>query len=203
MLSSKQYAQENWQFVVIGIAVLIIAVVGISYMVSTANTRESEAAQRFSRALLDLRNGNNQVAILSFSRILQDYGDDQIAEQSTYMLGQIHFKAGNYPEAVRHFELYLSKYQKNLLYRSASLAGIASCRENEAQFDEAASKFWEAYQVDTEGPLAGDYIISSMRNSLAVGEVASAQQRLDVIQDEFGGTELEKKAIRLFSEKSR
>jgi len=203
MLSSKQYAQENWQFVVIGIAILVIAVVGISYMVSSSNTKELEAAQRFSRALLDFRNGNSQVAILSFSQILQDFGDDQVAEQSTYMLGQIHFETRNYPEAVRHFELYLSKYHGNILYRSACLAGIASCRENEAQFDVAASKFLEAYQLDPQGPLAGDYLVSAMRNNLSVGNVEMAQQHLDLLKDEFDGTDLEKKATRLFSEKSR
>jgi len=203
MLSSKQYTQQNWQFVVIGIAVLVIAVVGISYMLSSTGTKKLEAAQRFSRALLDYRNGNNQVAILSFTQILQDFSDDPVAEQSTFMLGRIHYQTRNYPEAVRHFELYLSKYPTNLLYRSASLAGIASCRENEAQFAEAASKFQEAYQADPEGPLAGDYLVSAMRNSLASGSVDQAQQHLDIIKDEFKGTDMEKKAARLFSEKSR
>jgi len=203
MLSSKQYSQENWQFVVIGIAVLVIAIVGVSYMVSSTNTKQLEAAKRFSRALLDFRNGNNQVAILTFSQILEDFGDDQVVEQSTYMLGQIHFETKNYSEAVRYFELYLSKYKNNQLYRAACLAGIASSRENEGQSEEAAAKFWEAYQEDPEGPLAGDYIVSAMRNSLAMGDAASAQQRLDIIQDKFDGTDLEKKATRLFSEKSR
>lgn len=202
MLSSKLYAQENWQFVVIGVAVLVIAIVGVSYMAGSASTKKYEASQRFSRALLDFRNGNNQVAILSFSQILQDYGDDQIAEHSTYMLGQLHFESKNYPEAVRYFELYASKYPNNLLYHSASLAGVASCRENEAQYDEAASKFLAAYQLDPNGALAGDYIMSAMRNSLAAEDVALAQQHLDVIEVEFKGTDLEKNAVRLFAEKS-
>ncbi len=203
MLSAKNQVADNWQYLVIGLVVVVLVVTGAVYYFNSRQAKKQEAATGFARALMDYRTGNNQVAIMSLSQVLEEFGSDQVAEQAILMLGNINYETRNYPEAIRYFELYLSKYHKSRFNRAAALAGIASSLENQGQYREAAEKFVAACDEYPNGPLIGDYQVSAMRNFLEVGEVDQAKTYLELITDEFEGTDLVDRAIRLFSEKSR
>ncbi|MDF1544333.1 MAG: hypothetical protein P1R58_04445, partial [bacterium] len=84
MLSTKRYANDNWQYVALGAIALALVFFAIGYFTTSASSRVSESASRFSQALLEYRNGNNQVAMLSFSQIVDEFGDQEVAEQSTF-----------------------------------------------------------------------------------------------------------------------
>ena len=202
VLNTKQQFMENWQFYVIGIIVVILAVIAVIYYNNSRQAKAQQAAQQFSQALSDYRSGKTQVAIMSFTQILDDYPSDIVAEEATFLLGNINLKSKNYPEAIRYYEMYLKKYKKNKLNRAASLAGIASCYENQTKYTDAAQKFIAAYNEYPDGPLVGDYQISAMRNYLLAGDIEQAKQNLKIIEDKFKGTDLEKRAVRLFTEKS-
>lgn len=203
VLSSKEYVLENWQFFAIGLVVLVLIITGISYYFGSKSGQTQEAAVRFARALLDYRNGNNQVAILSFSQILDDFGGDEVAEQSTFLLGKLNYESRNYPEAIRYYEMYLSKYRVNNLNRAASLAGIAASYENQGQYDAAAPKYAEAFDEFPEGPLAGDYQYSAMRCYLELGDKAKAEEHFDRIKELWPGTNLVNRATRMYAEKGQ
>jgi len=202
MLSAKNQFLDYWQYLVIGLVVVILAIVGAVYYFNSLQSQEKEAATRFARAFMDYRGGNNQVAIMGLSQIVEEYGDNDVAEQATFLLGNINYEIRNYSEAIRYYEQYLSKYHDNKLNRSAALAGIAASLENQGQYREAAEKFVAAYNEYIDGPLIGDYQISAMRNYLEVGEIERARVHLEVIKEKFDGTELVNRAIRMFSEKS-
>ncbi|MDF1543909.1 MAG: hypothetical protein P1R58_02265, partial [bacterium] len=108
----------------------------------------------------------------------------------------------NYAESQRYYELYLSKYPNDLTFRSAARAGIAACYENQGQYAEAASNFDMAYREFEKGPLAGDYLVSAMRNDLAAGNKEKAEEYLALLSEEFDGTTLYNRAARLFAEKT-
>jgi len=203
MLTYKQHIQENWQYVVIGLIVVILAVVGIVYYFNSQSARGMESKEQFSRALQEYRSGNNQVAIMSFSQILESYGGESVAEHSTFLCGKINLEIRNYPEAVRYFEMYLSKYKNNALNRAAVLAGLGTCNEYDGKYQEAADKFNEAYHEYPDGPLAGDYLASSVRNYLAIKDFENARANLDIIEKDFKNTELASRTIRLFAEKNQ
>ncbi len=203
VLSSKEYVQQNWQFFAIGLVVLILVITGISYYVGSQSNRTQEAAARFARALLDYRNGNSQVAILSFSQILDDFGNDDVAEQSTFLLGKLNLESRNYPEAVRYYEMYLSRFKDNGLNRAASQAGIAACNENQGQYGVAAQKYAEAFEEYPEGPLGGDYQFSSMRCYLEANDYVKAKEHFDRISELYPGTNLVNRATRMYAEKGQ
>lgn len=203
MLTAKDQFLQYWQFLVIGLVVVILLVTGTVYYFNSRRAGAQEAMTKFARALMDYRSGNNQLAILSFSQILEEYSSETVVEQATFLLGKINYETRNYPEAIRYYETYLSKYRDNKLNRSAAQAGIASCLENQGQYYEAAEKFAAAHDEYPNGPLIGDYHFSAMRNYLEVGEVDRAKAHLDSIKDEFAGSDLVNRAIRLFSEKAR
>ena len=203
MLKAKNQVLDNWQYLVVGLVVVILVVTGTVYYFNSQQAQKQEAASRFARALMDYRSGNNQVAIMGLNQVVEEYGGDEVTEYAVFLLGNINYEIRNYPEAIRYFELYLSKYPQNLFNRAASLAGIASSLENQGQYREAAEKFVTAYNEYPNGPMIGDYQVSAMRNFLEVGEVDQAKTYLELITDEFDDTDLADRAVRLFSEKSR
>ena len=183
--------------------VVVLAVTGTVYYFNSRQAQKQEAANRFARALMDYRSGNNQVAIMGLNQVVEEYGGDEVTEYAVFLLGNINYEIRNYPEAIRYFELYLSKYRQSPFNRAAALAGIASSLENQGQYREAAEKFVAAYDEYPTGPMIGDYQMSAMRNFLEAGEIDQAETYLELITNEFDDTDLADRAVRLFSEKSR
>lgn len=202
MLNARTWFTENWQLSVIAVAaVILVAVAGVYY--SQAQVAKSEeAADRFARALMDYRNGNNQVAIMGFSQIVDEYSSDKAAEQAIFLLGKLNFTTRNYEEATRYFEMYLSKYRDNSLTRAASQAGIAACQEEQASFADAAIRFQRAFDEYPDGPLGGDYLSGAMRNNLKTGELEKAAANLDSMKVRYEGSDLVNRASRNFTEYS-
>ncbi|MEW5995595.1 MAG: tetratricopeptide repeat protein [Candidatus Zixiibacteriota bacterium] len=203
MLNARQQFLDYWQYVVIGIVAVVLVIVGVVYYFNSLEAKKVEAAQRFARALQDYGRGNTQVAIMGLNQLLEDDQGSDIAEQATFLLGNINLEARNYPEAIRYCEMYLANYADNRFHRASALAGIATCLENQGQYADAAARFEAAYQEYPEGPLNGDYRLSAMRNCLAVGDTERAQTHLEFIEENFKGTSLAMRAARIFSEKRR
>jgi TolA-binding protein len=200
MLQSKDRLQDNWQFFIIGAVVVILAVVAVIYFFESKSKASEESGARFAQALMDYRGGNNQVAVLGFAQIVEDYGDQPVAEYATYLLGNANYRQRNYEEAIRYFQEYLSRYKGDLLVRSGALAGIAACREDQGQFQEAGDRYEAAVAEYPDGPQAGDYHLSAMRCYLAAGNKEKAQEHLTVLRDTFRGTQLAERANRQAAE---
>lgn len=202
MLSTREQIQENWQFWVIGLLALILVVAAGSYYFSTQSSKSVEAAQRYAEAMTSYRNGQSQVAIIAFAQVVEEFGSEKPAEQATFMLGKANYEARNYPEAIRYFEMYLSKYKDNKLDRAASLAGIASAQENQGEYAIAAEGFVSAYQEYPDGPLAAEYLASAVRDFSEAGQVDQARQYLEIVQKDFPTEEASRRAARIFAEKN-
>ncbi|MCK4372147.1 MAG: tetratricopeptide repeat protein [candidate division Zixibacteria bacterium] len=202
MLKSRSWLLGNWQLLVIGVAAAVLIIVASVYYAQSRATRAGEAATKYAHALQDYRNKNNQVAIMGFTQIVEDYSGDKTAEHATFLLGKLNYRIRNYDEAIRYFEMYLNKYRNNTLTRAAASAGVASCYEDQGNFVEAAEKFQQAFSEFPDGPLGGDYLNSAMRNYLEIGEIEKARADLDSIKARFEGSELVKRAVRRFVEKN-
>jgi TolA-binding protein len=201
MLKSRSWFLENWQLAVIGVAAVVLVIVASVYYTRSSASKADEAATKYARALLDFRGGNDQVAIMGFTQVVDDYPGDEVAEQATFLLGKLNLRLRNFEEATRFFEMYLSKYRDNHLTRAAALAGIASSYDDQGNFAEAAAKYQQAYDEFPDGPLSGDYLNSAMRNYLEIGEIDRARANLDTIKVRYEGSELVRRATRKFVEK--
>jgi TolA-binding protein len=202
MLNAKHQFLENWQYYVMGIAVVILVIAAVVYYFDNQATRQQEAAERFSRALLDYRSGNADVALLNLNEVLTEYSGGFVAEQATFLLAKLHYGLRNYPEALRYYDMYVSQFKDDKLLRASAIAGIAACYENQGNYFEAAEQFGAAVKEYPDGPLAGDHRVAAMRNLLMTGQMEAARTYYDEIREKYQGTELERRATRLFSEKS-
>jgi tetratricopeptide (TPR) repeat protein len=199
MLQSRGWFADNWQFVAIGVVVLIVAAVGISYYISSQQAGEKQAAAELAAAMGDFAGGNTQLAKSTLESLVEQHGGD-VAQKATFMLGKINYQTRNYQQAIEWWQEYASKYRKDKFNLAAALAGIAACHEDQARHGEAATKFEEAYEAFPEGPLAGDYLLGAMRNHLLQDQADAAYAKLEVIQEDFQGTTIAQDATRLFYE---
>lgn len=202
MLNSKQQVEENWQYLAIAVIVVILGVVGSVYYFDSVRETSRQAAANLSKGNLEFRGGNSQVAILTFNEIINNYGGTNSAEQATFMLGKANLRTRNYPEAIRFFELYLQKYQKNLLNRASSYTGLGTAMENQGNFQEAAEVFEKGTLELPDSPLQQSLRYGAMRNYLKVDNVEKARPHFDYITENFEGSETANRAARQFYEKS-
>jgi outer membrane protein assembly factor BamD (BamD/ComL family) len=200
MLNAKHQFLEHWQYFIIGIAAVILIAVAIVYYFNSQAARQQEAAQRLSRAILDYRAGNSEVALLDLNEILNDYAGSEIADHATFLLAKMNYDAHNYPEALRYYEMYVNQYKDNPLRRASAMGGIAACYENQRSIHESAKRFAAAIEAYPDSPLEADYRMSALRNFLIAGDVEAARIQYEAILEKYPNTELEKRAIRLFHE---
>lgn len=203
MLTTKDRLAENWQFVAIGAVAVILIITAITYYINANRSAQEEASERFARALLDYRNNEKQIAILSLNSIIEDFSGSDVAEQATLYLAKLNFLDRNYVEATRFYQAYLDTYQNNRLNRATAMAGLAACHENQGQYADAASMFSAAADENPGGPLEGDYLLGALRNYLESDQAALAREKLDIIAEKYKGTEFDQLAERLMYEKGK
>jgi len=202
MLNAKHQVTENWQWFVMGIAAVILVIVAVTYYISSQASRQQEATERLSRAIMDYRQGNAEVAFLSFAEVIEDYPGSEAADRATFVLAKLNYESRNYPEALRYYEKYVNEYAGNELRRAAAMGGIAACYENQGNYVEAGRRFIVAVEEYPDSPLEGDFRLAAMRNFLLSGEIGPARVQFETITEKFADTELANKAIKLFNEKS-
>jgi len=202
MLNAKHQFLENWQYFVIGIAAVILIIVAIVYYFNSRAAARLEAAEQLSSAIMDYRSGTPDVALLSLNEITIDYPGTEMADQATFLLAKIHFEQRNFTEAMRYYQKYVNEFKENKLRRASALGGIAACYENQGSFGEAGRQYAAALEAYPDGPFEGDFSMGAMRSFLLAGDSETARRHLENIKEKFPGTDLERKAIRLFHEKS-
>jgi TolA-binding protein len=202
MLTSREQVTENWQYWAIGAVAVILAVIAVVFFARTMKSGHTVAGENYSQAVMELRNGNTQVAILKLNQLVDDNKDADVTQQAVFMLGRVNFDQRNYTEAIRYWEQYISKYKDNKLNYAAAIAGIAAANENQGMFAQAAAKYLEAVSAWPDGAAAPDYKMAAMRAYLEAGDRQNAQKILDEIKTQFKNTETALKATRMFSEKS-
>ena len=201
ILTAKDQFMESWQYAVIGIVVVILAVAGMVYWMNSRQSSKEEAGIKLSAAMADYQRNNLQVAQLSLQQIVDNYSGDA-AEQAAFLLGKVNLESKNYAEATSRFEKYLSSYSGNKLLRAASIAGIGGCLEGEGKYAEAAAKYLEAAKEYPGGPQEEDFQISSLRNYLDANDFAAAKSRLDELKKTFKGSGKVYRAEIMFGEKN-
>lgn len=200
MLTAKDRVGESWQFVAIGVAVVVLIVAAVVFFVTQQRSGKMEAAQKFAQAQMEFRSGNTQVAVLSLNQIVDEYGG-QTAQDALFLLGRVNYETRNFPEAIRYWQQYADKYKDDKLNLAAAIGGIGASQENQGQYAEAAAKYMEAVAAYPDGPAAGDYRLGAMRCYLETGNLEQARQQLAEIEKAYPNTDLYNRAARLYAEK--
>ena len=207
MLTSKDKLQsefeDKWQYYVIGAVVLVVLIWAGIWFFNRQAGQESGASEAFSKAMVSYQGGDNQVAMLEFGQVIDNYGGSDYAAQAAFILGNLNMDNRSYDEAIRYFNKYLNDFTGTPLDRAAALAGIATIAEDQSKFAEAADGFVKAAEAYTDGPLRPDYELGAIRNYVADGKIDQAEARLAILKDKYPNTDWTTRATRLIAEKKQ
>lgn len=200
VFQAKDYVYERWPYFVGAIAVIVIVIVGLSFIRSQSTTRTSEAANIYNRALGEFRSANYQLAIVDFKTIMDDYGSTSYGPMAAFNLGNAYFAAKNYTEAQSAFEDYLANYKGDKYFVTSAIAGIAASLAGTGEYKQAADKYREAAEKYPDFSLSAEYYFKALDNYVKADEMESAKVILAKLTNDYKDTQYYMIGTRLAAE---
>lgn len=200
ILQAKDYVMEQWVYFAGGVAVLIAAVLIISFLKSSSGKNEQQAVDVYNRAMSELFSKNYQLAIVDFKTVVDQYGSTTQGEMALFNLANAYLQSKNFPDAKSSFERYLTKYSDDKYFSTSAVAGVAACLAGAGDAAGAAEKYREAAEKYPEFQLAGEYYYQAMYYYVKSGNLESAKVVLAKINKEFPTSRYAREGLRLASE---
>ena len=182
IVKGVQYFSENTSTVLQILAVVVLAVGGLSYYNHTGNIKMESASHLAGRAQNIFINGNLDEAIVKFERVLTDYPNTPGAAQSlVYLLNDATTK-NNIEEAKRLLnENDGSINDPHVLAAIYKLQGDISLTE--ADFSTALKYFQKAENIAEGNPVQSGFQLDIAATLLAQNNYENALQTLEEIID--------------------
>jgi tetratricopeptide (TPR) repeat protein len=151
-LKVSNYAQEHFNQVIIGVAVLIAV---IAVVVFTANSRQNAARQadrQLAQALALYQQQDYESAKGVFSQVYNNYGGRGGAI-ARYYKAECEMAQSNYAQALMDYEAYLDRAGDFDEFRAAAMYGSAVCHEGLENYELAATTMVQVLEtVDEDDP---------------------------------------------------
>jgi tetratricopeptide (TPR) repeat protein len=149
-LQAKTYLDENYnQVLMVVAAVFAIIVIFIIYNYVTKQTRE-EAYSQLGIAQVEFSNSNYGKATQRLQRLIADYGGTDAANQGLFLLANIYYQQGEFVDASNYFERFIDTYSGSDILLASGYAGLASCREVDNNFSDAAELYEKAADLNPD-----------------------------------------------------
>ena len=182
IVKGVQYFSENTSTVLQILAVVVLAVGGLSYFNHTGNIKMESASHLAGRAQNIFINGNLDEAIVKFERVLADYPNTPGAVQSLVYLLNDAMTKNDIEEAKRLLnENDGSINDPHVLAAIYKLQGDISLTE--ADFSTALKYFQKAENIAEGNPVQAGFQLDIAATLLAQNNYENALQTLEVIID--------------------
>ena len=182
IVKGVQYFSENTSSVLQILAVVVLAVGGLSYYNHTGNIKMESASHLAGRAQNIFINGNLDEAIVKFERVLADYPNTPGAAQSLVYLLNDAMTKNDIEEAKRLLnENDGSINDPHVLAAIYKLQGDISLTE--ADFSTALQYFHKAENIAEENPVRAGFQLDIAATLLAQNNYENALQTLEGIID--------------------
>ena len=138
---SWAWVEANAKQVVIGAAILAIAVVVASYFFWQQNQTEIAAGQALTQLLVSPPPNSDAGQMAdAYLKIAADYSSTQTGGRALILGATTLFQSGKYPEAQVQFQKYLDQHAADTFSAQAAL-GIAACLDSQGKTDAAANAY--------------------------------------------------------------
>ena len=182
IVKGVQYFSENTSTVLQILAVVVLAVGGLSYYNHTGNIKMESASHLAGRAQNIFINGNLDEAIVKFERVLADYPNTPGAAQSlVYLLNDATTKNNIEEAKILLNENDGSINDPHVLAAIYKLQGDISLTE--ADFSTALKYFQKAENIAEGNPVQAGFQLDIAATLLAQNNYEKALQTLEVIID--------------------
>jgi predicted negative regulator of RcsB-dependent stress response len=142
--SLLDWAQTNLRAVLLGLAIVVAAGVGVWLYVATQGNKEQRAAAELARASGAVAAGNYALAETDLTRVVSQYGGTDAGKQAILLLSEAKFGQGKYQEGIDILQQHADRAPDYL--RTAFLAQVAAGYEELGNFAEAAQAYLRAAQ---------------------------------------------------------
>jgi outer membrane protein assembly factor BamD (BamD/ComL family) len=201
MLLAKDYIMTNWVLFAGGAAVIILVILGITFLQQEQSQKEIGAAEIYNRAVSQLMGKSYQLAIVDYRLIIDEYGSSAVAEQAAFELGNAQFYANQFNEAKAAFEYYLSEYEGNNKYFTTSaMAGIAASLAGTGDMAGAADMYRAAAEKYPDFDMSGQYYYDAMKHYALAQNLESARVIFAKLTNDYKSSRFYRDALRLAGE---
>jgi predicted negative regulator of RcsB-dependent stress response len=168
------WAQTNLRAVLIGLAVLVAAAVGIWLYVQTQANKEQRAASDLARASSAVAAGNYALAETDLSRIVSQYASTDAGQQAALLLSEAMYGQGKYQEGIDVLQRHADRAPDFL--RAAFHAQIAAGHEELGSFADAAQGYLNAAEAARFDNDRSIFRADAARSYTLAGNTTAARQ---------------------------
>ena len=179
------FVKEHRSAVILGIAALLVVIVGAGYISSSRQASEEEAREQLLAGMLQQKAMSYRGAAAAYEDVLSRHSGTKSAKLALLYLGHVRYELGQYEEAIAHYQRYLDKEKSDKLTISQAKRGLAACMENTGRYEEAA----ELYENNARSLDVGDHVpedlMSAARCRRLAGDTDAAMEILQEIIDTY------------------
>ncbi len=184
MLEARDWAQENMSRLLIGVVAVVLLVVGIWYLSSRSSQQSQSAYDLLGRAEMELRTGQNQLAIIDLQKVIDDQGTSEAANLACLKLANVYFLQSDFVKAEEYFQLYLEKYVIDDISRYSALEGVAGSWTGQGRLAEGAAKYLEVAKLNPESILYPENLFQAIDNAIKAQDKELGLQALALLEEE-------------------
>ena len=140
--SLLDWAQTNLRAVLLGLAIVVAAGIGVWLYVATQANKEQRASSELARASGAVAAGNFALAETDLSRVVQQYGGTDAGKQAALLLSEALYGQGKYQQGIDALQPHADRAPDYL--RTAFRSQIAAGYEELGNFAEAAQAYLRA-----------------------------------------------------------
>jgi tetratricopeptide (TPR) repeat protein len=181
-----EFLRKN-QWVVIGIAAVVAAGILLGlYFIQSSRLKEARSSVLVNRGTEYFNQENFSAASGWFQQALDTYAGTTAANDAIYFLGVCALREGDFSEARERLENFIGMHPANTFMLAAAHAGIASCFEQDGNWDEAAQNWAEAGLMPGEDNFnASSYLFNAALCYERAGSIDKARPVLERLLEKY------------------
>ena len=208
--NASDFFSENSRNIIMGGGALILIVAVVFFMMKSKQNANLSISAKLLRAEELYHQNQYDASIPILQQLVDEYSGGILkalrpknAGIATYYLAKANYAKENYTEAKRYFAMYNDDYADDVLFVSASHAGIAACYAIEGDKEKAAEAYQKAFDENPNSFSAPEFLFSAANNHTELQNITKAQTLLQKIIDSFGTSPIAQDARLLLAEISK
>jgi tetratricopeptide (TPR) repeat protein len=185
---AETFAKKYRNFLLGGLAVIVLGIGYLWYKQHTLNKDQKEAASRISNAQLWYSAGQDSLALhgdgfsMGLLEIVDKYGKTKTGNLANYLAGSCYLRLSDYPNAIKHLDAVKPK-SEFVGANAKKLLGDAYAQSGDST--RAKDAYLEAAKMVDNSGFTPTYLKIAADYSLVLGEYKEAEELYQRIRDEY------------------
>ncbi|MCC7429806.1 tetratricopeptide repeat protein [bacterium] len=170
----------------IGIAIIVILIVAGGYLglKQFQDSKNSDAYSSLAKGQIFYEQEKYEEAIPLLEETVKDFSGKNAAGYALFYLANSNYYTGNYDEAKKNFEEYLSDYNDELLIPSV-YAGVGDCLSSLGNYSEAAAQYEKAFNLTTSDATKANLLFKQGLVYEKANDREKAKECYQKVKDDF------------------